>query len=333
MLRIPLLTILVVVSVAASAGAQAVIKILEFDKNTGIIDRGQQDGINLGDVFEVNRYAGDFVNWVGRVEVIAVKQKVAGVKVVERAANATFLKGDVLEIRKREYDPLLDKLNQSANGQAGEGAGNVKGETAAKTIEPVTARRDRPIRVGLAGGLSFPMSDASKSLGQSFSLRLVNGENQVVGVIDMTHSYAGSLAMQGFCVLPLSGRLTVSLNLAYVPLNVNGDVEDALLAAGLKASASLLKISSALNYKLNDRWQLGAGLGVFMPKLTVSGAGNSLTVSDRHFGFAVDVSHFLPLGSRVLLRSFLEYDIFLDDGPAIHSLVLQTGPIFSFGNP
>lgn len=333
MFRLPILPILFVFCVAASATAQSVIKILEFDKNTGIIDRGQQDGIKVGDVFEVNRYADDFVNWVGRVEVIAVKPKIAGVKVIERAANATFLKGDVLEIRKREYDPLLDKLNHPANGEATEETGTVKVEAEAKTIEPIAPRRDRPIQFGLAGGLSFPMNDAAESAGQSFSLQLINGENEVVSVIDMTHSYVTSLAMQGYCVLPLSGKLTVNLNLSYIPLNVNGDVEMALLAAGLKASASLLKISSSLNYRLNERWQFGGGLGIFMPKLTVSGAGNSLTVSDRHFGVAADVSHFLPLGSRVWLRSFLEYNIFLDDGPAIHSLVLQTGPIFTFGKP
>jgi len=333
MFRLPILTILFVISITAPAAAQSVIKILEFDKNTGIIDRGQQDGIKIGDVFEVNRYADDFVNWVGRVEVIAVKPKIAGVKAIERAANATFLKGDVLEIRKREYDPLLDKLNQSTNGEAAEETGAVKVEAEAKPIEPSAIRRYQPIQFGLAGGLSFPMNDAAESVGQSFSLQLVNGQNQVVGVIDMTHSYLTSLAMQGFCVLPLSSKLSVNLSLAYIPLNVNGDVEMALLGAGLKASASLLKISSSLNYKLNDRWQFGGGLGILMPKLTVSGAGNSLTVSDRHFGFAADVSHFIPLGSRVWLRSFLEYNIFLDDGPAIHSLALQTGPIFSFGKP
>jgi hypothetical protein len=331
MFRLPILTVLLIFSVAEFATAQAVIKILEFDKNTGIIDHGEQDGIRVGDLFEVNRYADDFVNWVGRVEVVVVKPKIAGVKVIERAANATFLKGDMLEIRKREYDPLLDKLNHSANGDSSQENGSAKIEEAAKTIEPSATRRERPIQFGLASGLSFLMNDAAESVGQSFSLQLVNGENEVVGVIDMTHSYVTSLVMQGYCVLPLSSKLTVNLNLAYIPLNVNGDVEMALLTSGLKASASLLKISSSLNYRLNDRWQFGGGLGVFMPKLTVSGAGNSLTVSDRHFGFTADVSHFLPLGSRVWLRSFLEYSIFLDDGPAIHSLAFQTGPIFSFG--
>lgn len=333
MFRRPILTILFVFCVAASATAQAVIKILEFDKNTGIIDRGQQDGIKVGDVFEVNRYADDFVNWVGRVEVIAVKPKIAGVKVIERAANATFLKNDVLEIRKREYDPLLDKLNHPADGETSEETGNVKVEVAAKTTEPAMPRRERPIQFGLTSGLSIPFNKSSESMGQVFYLNLVNSQNQVEQVIDMTHTYVASLALQGFCILPISQKLTMNLNLAYIPLNIKGDVEMALLTAGLKASASLLKISSSLNYRLNERWQFGAGLGVFMPKLTVSGAGNSLTVSDRHFGFAADVSHFLPLGSRVWLRSFLEYSIFLDDGPAIHSLALQTGPIFSFGKP
>jgi len=333
MFRLPILTLLFVFCVAASATAQSVIKILEFDKNTGIIDRGQQDGIKVGDVFEVNRYADDFVNWVGRVEVIAVKPKIAGVKVIERAADATFLKGDVLEIRKREYDPFLDKLNQSTNDEAGEETSDAKAEAAAKMTELGMARRDRPIQFGLTSGLSIPFKRSSESMGQVFYLNVINNQNQVERVIDMTHTYIASLALQGFCVLPISQKLAVNLNLAYVPLNIKGDVETALLASGLKASASMLKISGSLNYRLNDRWQFGAGLGIFMPKLTVSGAGNSLTVSDRHFGFAADVSHFLPLGSRVWLRSFLEYNIFLDDGPAIHSLALQTGPIFSFGKP
>jgi hypothetical protein len=119
------------------------------------------------------------------------------------------------------------------------------------------------------------------------------------------------------------------MNLSYIPLNVKSNVESSLLALGLQASASLLTISGSLNYRRDERWQFGAGLGIFMPKLTVSGAGSSLTVSDRHFGCTANVSYFLPLGPRIALRSTLEYDIFFDDGPSIHSLILQTGPSFS----
>jgi len=315
----------------SSAHAQsAIIKIVEFDKNTGIIDRGEQDGIRVGDVFEVNRYAEDFVFWVGRVEVIVVKPKAAGVKVLERAANASFLKGDVLEIRKREYDPMLDKLNHPASTVVVQDTGKQKVE---EPIKPSVAMppEKRALQFGLSAGLSVPMTHASESFGQNLSLQIVDNDGDVVDVVDMTHSYITSLAMQGYCTLPLSERMSVNLNLAYIPLNIKGDVESSLLDVGLMGSASVLKITSSLNYRWNDRWRVGAGIGVFMPKLTVNGAGNSLTVSDRHFGFAADLSHFLPLGSHILLRSVLEYSVFMDDGPAIHSLNFQTGPSFTIG--
>src|SRR5574341_1777724 len=80
--------------VFSPAAAQSVIKILHFDKTTGIIDCGENVGLHIGDVFDVNRYAGDFVYWIGRVEVVLVKPKVAGVKMVAQAENATIQQGD-----------------------------------------------------------------------------------------------------------------------------------------------------------------------------------------------------------------------------------------------
>ena len=96
------------------AAAQSVIKILHFDKTTGIIDCGEKAGLHIGDVFDVNRYAGDFVYWIGRVEVVLVKPKMAGIKTLVIADNAVIQQGDVLELRKREYDPVLEKNNQPA---------------------------------------------------------------------------------------------------------------------------------------------------------------------------------------------------------------------------
>jgi len=331
MFRLPLSTVLFALSIASSAFAQTVIKILEFDKNTGIVDHGEQDGIRVGDVFEVNRYSDDYVIWVGRVEVIVVKPKAAGVKVLDRAANAVFLKDDVLEIRKREYDPMLDKLNHVASGDTSKESGNQKAKPAGKPIEPAASRL--PLQFGLTTGFSLALNQPSSAMGQSLPSRIVGIENRVVRGSEIADTYSTSLALQGFCILPLTSRFTVLLNLAYVPLNVKSDVESALLDIGLMASASLIKIGSTLNYRLNERWQFGAGVGVFLPKLTISGSGRSLIVSDRHFGFASEVAYFIPVGSRIWLKSVLVYDIFLDDGPAIHSLAVQTGPIFSFGKP
>src|SRR5574342_264883 len=81
------------------ATPQAVVKIVQFEKSTGIIDKGENDGLRVGDVFEVNRYVDDFVYWIGRVEIIVLKPKAAGVKVVEQAVNAKIQPGDVLELR------------------------------------------------------------------------------------------------------------------------------------------------------------------------------------------------------------------------------------------
>jgi len=333
MMRILILAVLFVLSARSSVSAQAVIKILQFEKNTGIIDRGEQDGVRLGDVFEVNRYAGDFVYWVGRVEVILVKPKMAGIKLLEQAGDRAIQKGDVLEPRKREFDPMQEKLSQSIvpveNGASNNSS--PQGQSEAQRPAPGLSGRRRALHFGLTLGLSQSLNRSSESLGQHLTLQIRDQENRLLDTIDMTHAYTTSTALQAFCTLPLSGQFSVNLNFAYLPLNVKGGVESELLDVGMMASASLMKINSSLNYRVNERWQIGVGVGLFLPQLTITGGGQSLTVSDRHFGIAAELAHFLPLGSRVWLKSMLEYDLFLDDGPSIQSLSIQTGPSFTIG--
>ncbi len=318
--------------------AQTPIKIIQSENNTGVIDHGEQNGIRVGDVFEVNRYSGEFVVWVGRVEVVVVKSKIAGVKVIEQSGTNTIQKGDVLEPRKREFDPMQDKLTQSAavseNSAPQESAR--QGKNGVRNLSPGLSGRITTLQFGVTAGLAQSLSGSSASFGQN--LTEIEIRNQQTGTlmrrIDMRHAYATSLAFQAFCALPLSGPLSVNLNCAYIPLNIKSDIEAALLEFGFMASASLIQITGDLNYRFNERWQFSAGIGVFLPHMSIDGGRQSeLTVADRHFGFSAGVAYFWPLGSRIWLRSALGYNIFLDDGPAIQSLMLQTGPSFAIGKP
>lgn len=330
-------TVLLVLNTFSVVAAQAVIKILDVDKSTGIIDRGQADGIRVGDVFEVNRYDGDFLYWVGRVEVVVVKPKMAGVKMIARADKAEIKKGDVLELRKSEYDPLYDKMNRPAETPSSNdptnsrAAANDKG--ADRFFTASALGRTEPVRFGLSLGLSQPMKSASESLGLDMTLRIVDpsNNNRVVGVVDMTHAYTTSMTLQAYCMLPLSRRFTVNLSYAFVPLNVKSTVASDLLQNALKASASLMNISASLNYRLNSRLHVGLGSGLFLPQVKVEGGRRPLTVTDRQFGFSANATYFMPLGSKISLKSDLVYNIFMEDGPAIHYLTLQTGPSFAIG--
>jgi hypothetical protein len=329
-----ILTVGLALCAVSSVTAQTVIKILQFEKNTGIIDRGEQDGIHVGDVFEVNRYADDYVYWVGRVEVIVVKPKVSGVKLLEKAVNSAILKGDVLELRKREYDPLLDKLNQSADDQSGpakESAQKAKNDDASRDGVRGPSVSTGTLSFGVTTGLLQTLTRSSESFGQNQSIEIRTQDGRLIRTISLSHAFATSLAFQAFCALPWSGSFSVSLHFAYVPLNLNSEVESDFLDARSKASGSLMKINGSLNYRFNQRLHLGVGAGLFLPQVTVTGRYRPSTISDRHFGFAADVAYYLPLGSRVWLKSMLEYNVFLDDGPAIQSLAFQAGPSFAIG--
>jgi hypothetical protein len=322
----------------SALSAQTPIKIIQSENNTGVIDHGEQHGIRVGDVFEVNRYSGEFVVWIGRVEVVVVKAKIAGVKVIEQSGANTIQKGDVLEPRKREFDPLQDKLTQSAavgeNSAAQESAR--QGKNGVRNFSPKFSSRLTALQFGVTAGLAQSLGGSSASFGQN--LTEVEIRNQQTGGLmrrlDMRRVYTTSLAFQAFCALPLSGPLSVNLNCAYIPLNVKSDIESALLEFGVTASASLIQLTGDLSYRYNDRWQFSAGIGVFLPHLSIDGGRQSgLIVSDRHFGFSAGAAYFWPIGSRIWLRSALGYNIFLDDGPAIQSLTLQTGPSFAIGKP
>lgn len=331
MLRL-LLAVALASGILSPAAAQSVIKILQFDKATGIIDCGVDAGLRVGDVFEVNRYAGDFVYWIGRVEVVVMKSKLAGVKTLALADNASIQPGDVLELRKRNSELPLEKPREAAkiNGATRQG----KIETLERRAEAPSSGRGNPIMVGFSSGVLQPIFDVSQSLGLDLSVQIVDPSiNQVVRQIDMSHAYAASYALQAYGSLPVAERLALNLDYAFAWLNVRKGVEASLLNVGVKASGSLMKIGAALNWHLNRRLQLDTGVGLFLPQLTVVGSRQTITVSERQWGVTTNASYLIPLGAAIWLKPVLGYNIFRDDGAFIHYLTFQVGPSFAIRKP
>jgi len=318
------LTALLLLTLFSSVTAQSVIKVLDFDKKTGIIDKGEDAGLQAGDVFDVNRYDGDFVYWIGRVEVIVVKPKAAGVKMLALAENAKIQPGDILELGKRD-EPTPETRNQAArSSKKNNSLQPGKIESAELSGATTPSLRGKKIFFGLTTGLSRPFKSSSQALGMNFSMRVRTADNKTQD-IDMAHAYTISAGLQAFCTLPLSDRLAVDLSYDYIPLNVKSLVESNLLNYGMKASASLMKIGAALDSRIYRQLHLGLGTGFFLPQVTVKGGRQSITISERHLGFAASASHLLAIGSAAWLKSILQYNIFLDNGPAIHYLTVQTG--------
>jgi len=320
------LTVLTTLLIISSAPAQSVIKVLQFDENTGVIDKGEDAGLHIGDVFDVNRYAGDFVYWIGRVEVVVVKPKVAGVKMLTQAENAAIQQGDVLELRKPEATPENRTATATNNNKNESPAPNKIATNDAATL----SFRTQKVIFGLTSGLAQPLENSSQGLGLNFVLRVTTADNKT-RTVDMRQAYTTSVGLQAYCTLPLSNRLSVNLNFDYVPLNVKSAVEANLLVYGMKASASVMKLSAALDSRIYQQLHFGFGAGLFLPQVTIKGGRQSLTVSERRPGLAANFSHHLPLGPAAWLKSSVEYDIFLDDGPAIHYLTLQTGLSLGIG--
>jgi hypothetical protein len=317
--------------VFAPAAAQTVIKILQFDKATGIIDCGVAAGLRVGDVFEVNRYAGDFVYWIGRVEVIVVKPKMAGVKTLALADNAAIQPGDVLELRKRNSDSLLEKQRDAAKtaGSARQG----KLETAERGAATRLWGRANPIMLGFSSGVVQPLFDVSQSLGLNLTVQIVDPiTNKTVRQIDMSHAYSASYTLQAFGSVPIAKRFALNLDYAFTWLNVRNDVESSLLNVAVKASGSLMKIGTALNWRFS-RLQLDAGVGLFLPQLTIKGSGQTITVSERRWGVTTNAAYLIPLGAAVWLKPVLGYNMFRDDGAFVHYLTFQIGPSFAIRKP
>ncbi len=314
------------------AATQTAIKILQFDKATGIIDCGVDAGLRVGDVFEVNRYTGDFVYWIGRVEVVVVKPKMAGVKTLALADNATIQPGDVLELRKRNSDPPLEKPREAAKTAGSTRPGKI--EAAERGAATPSWGRRNPIMCGFSSGVLQPIFDVSQSLGLNLSVQIVDpGNNQVVRRIDMAHAYTASYTLQAYGSLPIAERFALNLDYAFAWLNVRSGVESSLLNVGVKASGSLMKIGAALNWHLSRRLQMDAGMGLFLPQLTVQGSSRPITVSERQWGVTTNASYLIPLGAAIWLKSVLGYNIFRDDGTFIHYLTFQIGPSFAIGKP
>jgi hypothetical protein len=309
-----------------------VIKILHFDKTTGIIDCGENAGLHIGDVFDVNRYAGDFVYWVGRVEVVLVKPKMAGVKTLVMADDAVIQQGDVLELRKREYDPVLEKNKPPAKKTRRNSPESGKLAPAENGLANGGWRRP-PVIFGVGSGLLQPFLSSSQSLGLNLSLQLVDVNNQIVREIDMSRAYATSIGWQAFCNLPVTPRVALNVEYAYVPLNVKNRVETNLLGIGRQASASLMKIGATVNFRFSQRLQAGLGAGLFLPQVTIKGSRQSSAIADRQWGATLEGAYYYPLASAIWLKSGLSYNIFNDDGPAIQYLTLQTGLGFAIGKP
>lgn len=331
-MKIIFLLLLIIGLLFSSVAAQSVVRIVSFERNDGIIDRGTEGGIRVGEVFEVNRYDGDFVYWVGRVEVVVVKSRFAGVRLLAKDENTVIQKGDVLELQKREIDPMLDKLKQSASNGVGNG---VVKETAAKTANTgslsdllPSPQRMRPIQFGVTGGFLLPVISSSRLAGSNFSLT-IQSPSGTQRTVNMSEAYASSLAFQAFFALPLSERVSLHLNYAYALLNVNGRKEAELLSRGLNGSSSMAMVTATVHWRLPKNLQAGAGAGLFLPQVSLQSTQQKMTVSDRQLGFSLNAAHQLLLGANVWLRSQLSYNFFLDQGPAVQFLALQVGPSFA----
>lgn len=320
------MTVLLAASLGLTA-AQTPIRIVRWEDNFGLIDRGAENGVQVGDVFEVKRQVGELRYWVGRVEVTKVSPRQATLKVLVKADNTTIQKGDVLEQRKSEYDPMLEKL-KSARDNTLPPARN----TAAKRVDRERAAREGPpLRFSLMSGLSQNLTRSSACYGLRFNLEVVDANDQPVQTIDMTAAFARSAAFEGLFLLPLSRHWDLNLNYVWSPLRLKGPIARQLLNLGLKAEAALIKIGAGCDYRLHPRWTLGVGLGWFLPQITISGAGGSAMLSDRRWGAAAHLTQHLLLGERFWLQSRLQYHAFLDEGPAIHYVTFQIGPSFAIG--
>ncbi|GEM_PF-6213550 len=326
------LAVLLALTMFVSANAQTVIKVLQFDTNTGIIDKGEDAGLKTGDVFDVNRYTGDFVYWIGRVEVVIVKPTAAGIRLLAQAENARIQPGDMLELRRRDAAGPEKKDQAASSSKKNDSLQQVKIEPAALNEAADSPLRGKKVIFGLASGLSQPLKKSSQSLGLNFFVHIkTSDDDDDVEMIDMTHAYAASIGLRAFSIIPLSNRLAVNLSYEYIPLNVKSAVEARLLNYGMKASASLMRVSAALDASLTQRLQVGLGAGLFLPQVTIKGGQQSLTVAERQLGFGAGAAHLTPLGPAAWLRSSVEYNIFLDSGPAIHYLTLQTGLSIGIG--
>ncbi|MGH7598763.1 MAG: hypothetical protein ACREOI_20610, partial [bacterium] len=132
---------------------------------------------------------------------------------------------------------------------------------------------------------------------------------------------------------PFAEGFALNLDYAFAWLNVRSGVESSLLNVGIKASGSLMKIGAALNWRLNRRFQLDTGVGLFLPQLNVAGNRQTITVSERQWGVTTNASYLIPLGAAVWLKPVLGYNIFRDDGTFIHYLSFQIGPSFAIRKP
>lgn len=326
-----LLFVLPLIMLAPLAPAQTTIKVLRFDKSTGVIDHGKDAEIQVGDIFEVNRYAGEFVYWVGRVEVYVVKPKIAGIKLIAKAENTAIAKGDVLEVQHDDSDPLQDKLGGGMTSLAETPPRAMPGNSRKPVLKPNPLRNEKPLWVNVATGGLYAFPGSSRSMGMDISLEITNSSNRVIAEIDLSRAFANGLALQAGLTLPLSRKISVDLNYAYLPLRVRNTTEAQLLRYGLKATASLAQISGGVNYRFAEHWQVGLGTGLYLPQVKVEGNRASAALSERQWGWMATFSHLLPLGQNVGLKSTLAYNIFLDNGPAIHFFALQTGLSFAFG--
>lgn len=315
---------------AARLEAQPVVKVLRFGKSTGVIDHGEDAGIREGEIFEVNRYAGDFVYWIGRVEVYLVRPKIAGIKLIAKADNAAIEKGDVLEAQGRDFDPLRGKLGESAavNNNFAPGPRELDQK---KNLKAPSAQRLPPILVHFSTGGLYSLPGVSRAMGMNLTLEITNNSNRVIDQVDMSRAYTNGLTLQAGLTVPLSRKLSVDLNYAYLPLRMRRATESELLRYSLKATASLAQIMGGVNYRFAPRWQASAATGLYLPQVKVEGNRASAAFSERQWGWMMGVSHLLPLGPAVWLKSTFAHNVFLDNGPAIHFFALQTGLSFAIG--
>ena len=264
--------ILILILIPSLISAQQIVKII---KQYALIDTDQGIG-EIGDRVSVYRHTSGSSEYAGRVVLLKFKDGKAACKIIEGQVRI----GDVI---KTADDLLLEELLGTEDNYPG--------------IDEYS-EDDRQVSTEYTEnqtGLNPPEQKGKTEFG------LLAGGFIPLG--EMADAYTISPNIGIFVSIPVRKHYNIVFEAAYPFLLLQSEYADVFESYGVNVNATIIMVTLYDRYAISPSFLLDIGGGLYLPRISISGFGESESISETHWGLGVGPT--LRIGNSASLKLYL----------------------------
>lgn len=264
--------ILVLILIPGLISAQQIVKII---KQYALIDTDQGIG-DIGDRVSVYRNTSGGSEYAGRVVLLKFKDGKAACKIIEGQVRI----GDII---KTADDLLMEELLGAEDEYS-----DIQ-EYSEDDQYTTTEYTENQI------GLNPPEQKGRTEFGL-----LAGGFIPLGGMAD---AYTISPNLGFFVSIPVKKYYNIVFEAAYPFLLLQSEYADVFESYGVNVNATIIMVTLYDRYAMSPTFLLDIGGGLYLPRISISGFGESESISETHWGLGVGPT--LLIGNSTSLKLYL----------------------------